>query len=125
LSFIRVAKPSGAPVVLDRFSELVRTDMTATGRPASTPAPQAAALIRHVSEATATGASSEPAAARGLRRYPSQSSARELCHRQQACSTEATMTPKRALDATSWLKAPPQVVKPTSHLAASQDERCS
>ena len=52
-------------------------------------------------------------------------SARELCHRQQACSTEVITTLKRALDATSWLKALPQVDELTRHLAAPKDERCS
>lgn len=52
-------------------------------------------------------------------------SGRELCHRQQACSTEVITTLERALDATSWLKALPQVDELTSHLGALKDERCS
>jgi len=52
------------------YFERVRTDMRASGRSANASAPQAAALIRHVSEATAAGMSSETAVVRGLRRYP-------------------------------------------------------
>jgi len=67
VSFIRVNKTPGAPPdALDRLFGLFSDAMRRAGRAPNAVAPQAAALIRHVSEVTSAGASVDAAAARGV-----------------------------------------------------------